>query len=77
MAKGMRLIDPLREKLPGDAAAAEACLGRIEDALVGEPRLAGLGVLRGRYEMRMGRCRKALEAFRLRRTGLPFVVPCR
>ncbi|GHD99169.1 hypothetical protein GCM10008024_05470 [Allgaiera indica] len=59
----MRLIDPRRAKLPGEAAAAEACLTRIEDALAGEPRLAGLGVLRGRYEMQMGRRQQALEAF--------------
>lgn len=59
----MRLIDLRREKLPGEAAAAEGCLTRIEDALAGEPRLAGLGVLRGRYEMQMGRRQKALETF--------------
>lgn len=61
----MRLVDPLREKFPGEAESARACLARIEEALAGEPRLAGLGVLRGRYEMQMGRREEALEAFEM------------
>lgn len=59
----LRLIDPMREKLLGDAAAAESRFARIKSALTGEPRLAGLGVLRGRYEMQMGRWQRALKAF--------------
>lgn len=58
-----KLVDPRRPKAPGEAKQARGCIERIETALGGEPRLAGLGVLRGRYEIQMGHSKEALAEF--------------
>lgn len=58
-----RLIDPQRVKQPGDAALAAKCISRIEAGLEGQPRIAGLSVLRGLYEIQLGNRKEALAYF--------------
>ncbi|AQS48191.1 hypothetical protein BMG03_10565 [Thioclava nitratireducens] len=57
------VTDPNRRKEPGDAKKAKECLGELDLALSGQPRLAGLGALRGRYFVQMGLIDEAIEAF--------------
>lgn len=67
-----KLTDPQRPKMIGDAARVEAILGRFDSNLAGEPRLAGLGCLSGRYLAQMGRYKEALAAYETAATWFLF-----
>ncbi|ARE82874.1 ankyrin repeats (3 copies) [Roseovarius mucosus] len=58
-----RLTDPCREKVDGDAAAAESLFKSLEISLHGQPRLAGLGFFKGRYFAQLGKLEDALNQF--------------
>ncbi len=67
-----KLTDPQRPKAIGDAAQVETILGRFDNTLAGEPRLAGLGCLSGRYLAQMGRYKEALAAYEMAATWFLF-----
>ncbi|TCP38798.1 ankyrin repeat domain-containing protein [Rhodovulum marinum] len=68
----LMLTDPQRAKAIGETTRVESLLERIGEALVGQPRLAGLGVFRGRHLAQTGRHKEALASFETAATWFLF-----